>query len=256
MPSAQAPSIETTCCIIGGGPAGIMLGYLLARSGVPVTVLEKHKDFNRDFRGDTIHPSTLQLLHELGLLDRFLQVPHSKVTGLSALIGGQRFQMSDFSHLPTVRKIHRPHAPVGLPQLPRPGSFRLPHLHPPHGLGSHRHLLRQQQPHHRRPRQHPPRPRRNPRRPHRRLRRPPRHLSRSCPPQRHRAGRPHRRSLVLVSPASPPTPRTPSATSTTATSSSSSTATLTFSAASLSPRASTPNSSSAASKPSATPSNS
>jgi 2-polyprenyl-6-methoxyphenol hydroxylase-like FAD-dependent oxidoreductase len=81
-----------------------MLGYLLARSGVNVTVLEKHTDFFRDFRGDTIHPSTLQLLHELGLLDRFLQLPHAQVSGLSAIIGGQRFQMSDFSHLPTVAK--------------------------------------------------------------------------------------------------------------------------------------------------------
>ncbi len=62
------PSQKTTCCIVGGGPAGIMLGYLLARSGVPVTVLEKHADFFRDFRGDTVHPSTLQVLYELGLL--------------------------------------------------------------------------------------------------------------------------------------------------------------------------------------------
>jgi 2-polyprenyl-6-methoxyphenol hydroxylase-like FAD-dependent oxidoreductase len=82
----------------------MMLGFLLARSGVPVTVLEKHADFFRDFRGDTIHPSTLQLLHELGLLDRFLQLPHAQVGGLSGIIGGQRFQMTDFSHLPTVAK--------------------------------------------------------------------------------------------------------------------------------------------------------
>ena len=102
MPPASA--LQTTCCIIGGGPAGIMLGYLLARSGVPVTVLEKHTDFFRDFRGDTVHPSTLQLLHELGLLDRFLQVPHSKVSSLSAIIGGHQFQMADFSHLPTIAK--------------------------------------------------------------------------------------------------------------------------------------------------------
>ena len=80
-----------------------MLGYLLARSGVPVTVLEKHTDFFRDFRGDTVHPSTLELLHELGLLDRFLQaVPHSKVTSMCATIGGKQFQMADFSELPTV----------------------------------------------------------------------------------------------------------------------------------------------------------
>ena len=91
-------------CIIGGGPAGVMLGYLLARAGLPVTVLEKHRDFFRDFRGDTIHPSTLQLLDELGLYEKFLQVPHSQVSGLSAIIGGQKFVMSDFSHLPTRAK--------------------------------------------------------------------------------------------------------------------------------------------------------
>src|SRR5579875_1525319 len=88
-------------CIIGGGPAGIMLGYLLARAGLPVTVLEKHTDFFRDFRGDTIHPSTLQLLDELGLYDKFLQVPHSRVTRMSGVIGGEQIQISDFSHLPT-----------------------------------------------------------------------------------------------------------------------------------------------------------
>jgi 2-polyprenyl-6-methoxyphenol hydroxylase-like FAD-dependent oxidoreductase len=82
----------------------MMLGYLLARSRVPVTVLEKHADFNRDFRGDTIHPSTLQLLHSLGLLNRLLQLPHARVDGLSAVVGGQRFQMADFSHLPTIAK--------------------------------------------------------------------------------------------------------------------------------------------------------
>jgi 2-polyprenyl-6-methoxyphenol hydroxylase-like FAD-dependent oxidoreductase len=91
-------------CIIGGGPAGIMLGLLLARAGLPVTVLEKHADFFRDFRGDTIHPSTLQLLHELGLLDKFLELPHSQVNGLSAIVGGSKVSMSDFSHLPTRAK--------------------------------------------------------------------------------------------------------------------------------------------------------
>ncbi len=92
---------ETTCCIIGGGPAGMMLGLLLARAGVRVTVLEKHKDFFRDFRGDTIHPSTLELLHELGLLAKFQALPHSTVASLSAIIGGQKFAISDLSHLPT-----------------------------------------------------------------------------------------------------------------------------------------------------------
>ena len=96
--------MNTTCCIIGGGPAGIMLGFLLARAGVHVTVLEKHTDFFRDFRGDTIHPSTLQLLHELGLLDRFLQLPHAQVARMSAIVGGRTFTMADFSHLPTVAK--------------------------------------------------------------------------------------------------------------------------------------------------------
>jgi 2-polyprenyl-6-methoxyphenol hydroxylase-like FAD-dependent oxidoreductase len=72
MPTA----IKTTCCIIGGGPAGMMLGFLLARQGIAVTVLEKHKDFFRDFRGDTIHPSTLDLMHELCILDVFLALPH------------------------------------------------------------------------------------------------------------------------------------------------------------------------------------
>jgi 2-polyprenyl-6-methoxyphenol hydroxylase-like FAD-dependent oxidoreductase len=99
--ATPSSSLATTCCIIGGGPAGIMLGYLLARIGIQVTVLEKHKDFFRDFRGDTIHPSTLELLHELGLLEKFLKIPHSQVTGLSAIVGGQRFRMSDFSHLST-----------------------------------------------------------------------------------------------------------------------------------------------------------
>jgi 2-polyprenyl-6-methoxyphenol hydroxylase-like FAD-dependent oxidoreductase len=99
--ATPSSSLATTCCIIGGGPAGIMLGYLLARAGIQVTVLEKHQDFFRDFRGDTIHPSTLELLHELGLLEKFLKIPHSQVTGLSATVGGQCFRMSDFSHLST-----------------------------------------------------------------------------------------------------------------------------------------------------------
>ena len=66
-------NVKTTCCVVGGGPAGVMLGYLLARAGVKVTVLEKHKDFFRDFRGDTVHPSTLELMYELGMLEDFLK---------------------------------------------------------------------------------------------------------------------------------------------------------------------------------------
>ena len=103
-PSSPTPSLATTVCIIGGGPAGIMLGFLLARAGIPVTVLEKHTDFFRDFRGDTIHPSTLELLYELNLLDRFLKLPHSQINELSANIGGQQFPIADFTHLPTHAK--------------------------------------------------------------------------------------------------------------------------------------------------------
>ena len=103
MPPTASP-LATTCCIIGGGPAGIMLGFLLARRGIAVTVLEKHKDFFRDFRGDTIHPSTLELLYELGLLEKFLALPHSQVTRLSGFIGDRTVTIADFSHLPTRAK--------------------------------------------------------------------------------------------------------------------------------------------------------
>ena len=98
----MAPTtITTTCCIAGGGPAGMMLGFLLARAGVKVAILEKHADFLRDFRGDTIHPSTLELMHELGLLDAFLKLPHSRVTQLSGQVGAATIHLADFSHLPT-----------------------------------------------------------------------------------------------------------------------------------------------------------
>jgi 2-polyprenyl-6-methoxyphenol hydroxylase-like FAD-dependent oxidoreductase len=93
--------ISTTCCIVGGGPAGMMLGFLLARAGVRVAVLEKHADFLRDFRGDTIHPSTLELMYELGLLDDFLKLQHSQVKRLSGQVGAETVTLADFSHLPT-----------------------------------------------------------------------------------------------------------------------------------------------------------
>jgi len=90
--------------IAGGGPAGMMLGYLLARAGVDVTVLEKHKDFLRDFRGDTVHPSTLQVMHELGLLSDFLKLPHTRIRTANLEIGDEHFLIGDFARLPTVCK--------------------------------------------------------------------------------------------------------------------------------------------------------
>jgi 2-polyprenyl-6-methoxyphenol hydroxylase-like FAD-dependent oxidoreductase len=96
-----ANNLQTSCCIAGGGPAGMMLGFLLARSGVDVIVIEKHTDFLRDFRGDTIHPSTLELMYELGLLDEFLKRPHQQVTELGGQVSGQAMKLADFSQLPT-----------------------------------------------------------------------------------------------------------------------------------------------------------
>src|SRR4051794_36076851 len=93
--------ISTRCCVVGGGPCGLMLGYLLARAGVDVVVLEKHADFLRDFRGDTIHPSTLDIMGELGLLDDFLKLPHHKEATLSAYFGGQQYAFADFRQLST-----------------------------------------------------------------------------------------------------------------------------------------------------------
>src|SRR5713226_6858458 len=92
---------HTTCCIAGGGPAGVMLGFLLARAGVEVTVLEKHKDFFRDFRGDTIHPSTLEVMDELGLLEDLLRLPHQEVHEIQAHFGDRVVHLADLTHLPT-----------------------------------------------------------------------------------------------------------------------------------------------------------
>jgi 2-polyprenyl-6-methoxyphenol hydroxylase-like FAD-dependent oxidoreductase len=94
-------TIATGCCIVGGGPAGMMLGFLLARAGVEVVVLEKHADFLRDFRGDTIHPSTLDVMAELGLLDRFLARPHDELEEIAGQIGATKVVMADFRHVPT-----------------------------------------------------------------------------------------------------------------------------------------------------------
>src|SRR5437867_88667 len=98
---SASEKLQTRCLIVGGGPAGMMAGYLLARAGVPVAVLEKHADFNRDFRGDTIHPSTLELMHELGLLDQFLKLPHQELRELRTVVNGQIVPAADFSKLPT-----------------------------------------------------------------------------------------------------------------------------------------------------------
>jgi 2-polyprenyl-6-methoxyphenol hydroxylase-like FAD-dependent oxidoreductase len=96
--------MSTRCCIVGGGPCGLMLGFLLARAGIEVVVLEKHADFLRDFRGDTIHPSTMQVMDELGLLDQFLTLPHQKAFTLSFFFGREQFALADFRHLPTRAK--------------------------------------------------------------------------------------------------------------------------------------------------------
>src|ERR1700674_4881744 len=101
-PTADAPErLSVQCCIAGGGPAGMMAGSLLARAGVRVVVLEKHADFLRDFRGDTIHPSTLQAMHELGLLQELLKLPYHPLPQLRAQMGSEEVVLADFSRLPT-----------------------------------------------------------------------------------------------------------------------------------------------------------
>src|SRR5437868_11032290 len=104
----QAPSsgevLQTRCCVVGGGPAGMMLGYLLARAGIDVAVLEKHADFLRDFRGDPIHPSTLEVMRELGLLEEFLKLPHQEVRELTAQFGPLDVRLAHCSRVPTRRK--------------------------------------------------------------------------------------------------------------------------------------------------------
>ena len=92
------------CCIAGGGPAGMMLGYLLARAGVEIVVLEKHADFLRDFRGDTVHPSTLEVMHELGLLEDFLKRPHQELSQISGLVGEMPVTIAEFAHVSTTCK--------------------------------------------------------------------------------------------------------------------------------------------------------
>jgi 2-polyprenyl-6-methoxyphenol hydroxylase-like FAD-dependent oxidoreductase len=100
MQSAQGNELNADCCIVGGGPAGLMLGYLLARAGLRAVVIEKHPDFLRDFRGDTIHPSTLEIMRQLGLLDELLMLPHQRAEKLQAEVAGEEVTMADFSRLP------------------------------------------------------------------------------------------------------------------------------------------------------------
>ncbi|WP_208867054.1 FAD-dependent oxidoreductase [Bradyrhizobium sp. AS23.2] len=99
--SPQARSVKVRCCIVGGGPAGMMLGYLLGRAGIDVVVLEKHADFFRDFRGDTVHPSTLEVMDELGLIDGFLKLPHQRLQKMDGLFGGTPVRIADLSRLHT-----------------------------------------------------------------------------------------------------------------------------------------------------------
>jgi 2-polyprenyl-6-methoxyphenol hydroxylase-like FAD-dependent oxidoreductase len=96
--------LSTRCCIVGGGPCGLMLGFLLARAGIDIIVLEKHDDFLRDFRGDTIHPSTMEVMFELGLLDEFLKLPHTQEDLIVERFGSRKYALADFRHLPTRAK--------------------------------------------------------------------------------------------------------------------------------------------------------
>jgi 2-polyprenyl-6-methoxyphenol hydroxylase-like FAD-dependent oxidoreductase len=98
---SASETIATRCCIVGGGPAGMMCGFLLARAGIDVLVLEKHSDFLRDFRGDTVHPSTLELMYELGVLEDFLRRPHQELAQIGAQVDDFTVTVADFSHLPT-----------------------------------------------------------------------------------------------------------------------------------------------------------
>jgi 2-polyprenyl-6-methoxyphenol hydroxylase-like FAD-dependent oxidoreductase len=102
--STGIEKLTARVCITGGGPAGVVLGFLLARAGIDTLILEKHADFLRDFRGDTIHPSTMEIMHELGLLEEFLKRPHQKYPQAGISFGGTKLSMGDFTHLPVHSK--------------------------------------------------------------------------------------------------------------------------------------------------------
>lgn len=99
--NGSAKTLAVQCCIVGGGPAGMMLGYLLGRAGIKTVVLEKHADFFRDFRGDTVHPSTMKVMQELGLLDDFLKIPHQKVSRMEGVFGNTTVRIADLTRLDT-----------------------------------------------------------------------------------------------------------------------------------------------------------
>jgi 2-polyprenyl-6-methoxyphenol hydroxylase-like FAD-dependent oxidoreductase len=119
---------QVTCCIAGGGPAGIVAGLLLARQGVDVLVLEKHADFLRDFRGDTLHPSTLEVIGELGLVDALLALPHQKVPAIGGRFGDTEVAVADFSRLPVKKASTPKRAEVKEDKKYRNSAFAFMHL--------------------------------------------------------------------------------------------------------------------------------
>jgi 2-polyprenyl-6-methoxyphenol hydroxylase-like FAD-dependent oxidoreductase len=123
---------EVQCCIAGGGPAGMMLGLLLARAGVRVLVLEKHADFLRDSPRRHHSPFDLEVIAELGLLEGLLSLPHQKVRKLSAMVGSTEITMADFTHLPTRCKFIRIHAAMGFPEFPGRSRSAVSKLHAAH----------------------------------------------------------------------------------------------------------------------------